>query len=70
LTDTKEVVMSVHTDVRPVAAPEDVSTLTGLMVEPELAVSDAPLYSPQAAMVLLALLLLSPDTPVEPKKKR
>ncbi|WP_277347244.1 hypothetical protein [Streptomyces sp. CB01881] len=36
-----------------------------LMTEDEAAVSDAPTYCPEAAGVLLALLLLSPKQPEE-----
>jgi len=37
------------------------------MAEPESVVSDAPLYSPSAAGLLLALLLLSPNDPKDSK---
>ncbi|ONI87799.1 hypothetical protein ALI22I_20980 [Saccharothrix sp. ALI-22-I] len=63
--------MSVQTAVRSVATPEQQVALGRLMAEPETSVSDAPLYSPQAAglALLLALLLVSPSVPEEPKKK-
>lgn len=62
--------MSAQTAVRPVATPEDQSVLAALMAPTEAPISDAPLFSPQAAGValLLGLLLLSPQTPAEPKK--
>lgn len=63
--------MSLRTAVRPVATPEEQLALCSLMAEPESTVSDAPLYSPQAAGLLLLglLLLLSPPVPEEPKEK-
>jgi hypothetical protein len=60
--------MSVHTLIRPVAAPADVELLGTLVAEPESAVADPPLHTPNAALLLLALLLLSPSTPKEPGK--
>lgn len=45
----------------------ETTAVTSLMAEPEAAISDAPVFSPQAAGALLALLLLSPKT--EPKDK-
>lgn len=59
--------MAVRTELCPVATPVHVSTLDGLMAEPESVVSDAPLYSPSAAGLLLALLLLSPNDPKDGK---
>lgn len=63
--------MSARTTVCPVATPEEQAALQALMAEPEAAVSDAPLYSPQGAgaLALLLGLLLSPDVPKEPKDK-
>ncbi|MFB7909289.1 hypothetical protein [Kitasatospora sp. NPDC056076] len=43
----------------------EAETLASLMVEDEAVVSDAPTYSPEAAGVLLALILLSPKQPKE-----
>jgi hypothetical protein len=62
--------MFTKTPVRPVAAPEDQAVLSALMAEPEAVLSDAPLYTPQAAGALLLglLLILSPATPKEPRK--
>jgi hypothetical protein len=62
--------MSVQVLVRPSATPEARLALEKLMVEPETPLSDAPLYTPSAAGVLLLglLLALSPETPKEPKK--
>ncbi|AGJ58311.1 hypothetical protein ACFWFI_28905 [Streptomyces sp. NPDC060209] len=51
------------------ATPAQTTTLSALMAEPEAAVSDAPLYTPEAAGFLLALLLLSPKEPKEPRGK-
>lgn len=51
------------------ATQTETTALGALMVEPEAAVSDAPLYTPEAAGVLLALLLLSPKEPKEPRGK-
>ncbi|MCM2420999.1 hypothetical protein [Streptomyces sp. RKAG293] len=54
----------------PVVAPDP--TALGLaMMEPETALSDAPVYSPQAigGGILLLGLLLSPSQPKEPKDK-
>ena len=59
--------MTVRTELCPVATPVHVSALDGLMAEPESVVSDAPLYSPSAAGLLLALLLLSPNDPKDSK---
>ncbi|GGP64774.1 hypothetical protein [Saccharothrix coeruleofusca] len=61
--------MSAQTVVRPVATPEEQAVLHELMAEPEAAISDAPLYSPQSAGLLLLGLLLSPEVPKEPKDK-
>ncbi|MER5253018.1 MULTISPECIES: hypothetical protein [unclassified Streptomyces] len=54
----------------PLLSPDPVA-LGAAMVEPETAVSDAPVYSPQAggAGLLLLGLLLSPSQPKEPKDK-
>lgn len=41
------------------------AALTALVDEPEAPFSDAPVYSPQGAGVLLLLALLSPKTPKE-----
>ncbi len=49
--------------------PTDATALGTTMVEPEADLSDAPVYSPQAAGVLLLLVLLSPKEPKEPKNK-
>ncbi|MEU1015097.1 hypothetical protein ABZ383_19310 [Streptomyces sp. NPDC005900] len=49
--------------------PTDAPALGTTMVEPEAMVSDAPIYTPQAAGVLLLLALLSPAEPKEPKGK-
>ncbi|MER5896088.1 hypothetical protein [Streptomyces sp. NPDC001876] len=51
------------------ATTTETTALGALMVEPEAAVSDAPLYTPEAAGFLLALLLLSPKEPKEPRGK-
>ncbi|MEU1126085.1 hypothetical protein ABZ371_21605 [Streptomyces sp. NPDC005899] len=51
------------------ATPTDTTALGALMVEPEAAISDAPLHTPEAAGFLLALLLLSPKEPKEPRGK-
>ncbi|THC51914.1 hypothetical protein [Streptomyces sp. A1499] len=48
----------------------DTATLCTAMVEPEAALSDAPVYAPQAAGVLLLLALLSPKEPKEPKEPK
>ncbi|MFF7726468.1 hypothetical protein [Streptomyces sp. NPDC008001] len=55
--------------LRPLAKPAGAAAIGSLMVEPEAAVSGAPLPAPEAAGVLLALLLLSPKEPKEPKGK-
>lgn len=47
-------------------APTDTAALGMAMVEPEAELSGAPVYAPEAAGFLLALLLLSPK---EPKDK-
>lgn len=54
----------------PVVAP-DLAALRSAMAEPETALSDAPVYSPQAigGGLLLLGLLLSPTQPKEPKDK-
>ncbi|WBB61210.1 hypothetical protein O7599_01220 [Streptomyces sp. WMMC500] len=43
------------------------AALTALVDEPEAPYSDAPVYSPQGAGVLLLALLLSPKLPKEPR---
>jgi hypothetical protein len=63
----EEVMMAVRTELCPVATPTDVSALDMLMAEPESVISDAPLYTPSAAGVLLLLILLSPKGPKENK---
>ncbi|WP_328912011.1 MULTISPECIES: hypothetical protein [unclassified Streptomyces] len=62
--------MLAHTLHAPVTTP-DLAALGTAMVEPETAVSDAPVYSPQAfgGGLLLLGLLLSPTQPKEPKNK-
>jgi hypothetical protein len=62
--------MSVHTLVRPVAAPADIAKLNTLVAEPETALADPPLATPNAAGALLLglLLALSPGTPKDPRK--
>ena len=62
--------MSAQTMVRPIATPADQAALGTLMTEPEAVLSDPPLEAPQAAgaLLLLGLLLLSPETPKEPAK--
>ncbi|KUJ69990.1 hypothetical protein ACZ90_06385 [Streptomyces albus subsp. albus] len=52
-----------------IADPTEEAATHTLMAEPEAAVSDAPLYTPQAAGVLLLLALLSPKAPTEPRDK-
>ncbi|MGW6915242.1 hypothetical protein ACWGB8_15710 [Kitasatospora sp. NPDC054939] len=47
------------------ATAAEADALTMLMTEDEAAVSDAPTYQPEAAGVLIALLLLSPKQPTE-----
>lgn len=63
--------MFMQTTMCPVATPTQLSALDALMAEPETPVSDVPLYSPNAAgaLLLAALLLLSPVTPKETKQK-
>ncbi|MBP2404568.1 hypothetical protein SNS2_3182 [Streptomyces netropsis] len=51
------------------ATPAETSAVGDLMVEPEAAVSGAPVPSPEASMILLVSLLLSPKEPKEPKGK-
>ncbi|GAA3013425.1 hypothetical protein [Streptomyces fulvorobeus] len=46
--------------------PTDATELGAVMVEPEAELSGAPVYAPEAAGVLLLLILLSPK---EPKDK-
>lgn len=53
--------------VQPVGTTVEATALGSLMVEPEAVVSDAPLYAPEAAGVLLLLALLSPREPKEPR---
>jgi hypothetical protein len=60
--------MSVHTLTRTVAAPADVEQLSALVAEPESALADPPLHVPNAGLLLLAALLISPSTPKEPGK--
>jgi hypothetical protein len=61
----EEASMSAQMLLRPSAAPDQVSALHAMMIEPEQSVSDAALYSPQALALLLlaAAALLSPRVP-------
>lgn len=43
--------------------------VNSLISEPEGSISDAPAYSPEAAGLLLLLILLSPKEPTEPRRK-
>ncbi|MGP3970846.1 hypothetical protein [Streptomyces sp. 6N223] len=64
--------MSVQTSapVTPVfAGSAEHAAMTSLMSEPEAPVSGAPVYSPQAGALLLALTFISPKPPKEPRKK-
>ncbi|MYS23348.1 hypothetical protein GTW78_25115 [Streptomyces sp. SID4948] len=40
-----------------------------LISEPEASVSGAPVFAPEASQLLLALILLSPKEPAEPRGK-
>ncbi|MFD4835627.1 hypothetical protein GT204_14530 [Streptomyces sp. SID4919] len=61
--------MLTHKDTRIVATESEMSAVGTLMLEPETTVSGAPVYAPEAAGLLLALLLLSPKEPKEPTGK-
>ncbi|MET9415191.1 hypothetical protein ABZY03_13620 [Streptomyces klenkii] len=61
--------MLTQESLRPLATPSESAAIGSLMVEPEAAVSGAPLPAPEAAGFLLLLLLLSPKEPKEPKGK-
>ncbi|MDT0346187.1 hypothetical protein [Streptomyces litchfieldiae] len=64
--------MSVQTTTRTpavLAGSAEHAAMTALIAEPEAPVSGAPVWSPQAAGVLLALILLSPKQPTEPRDK-
>lgn len=61
---------TIRTTRAPLATPTEATTLDALMVEDEAVVSDAPTYQPEAAGVLIALLLLSPKQPAEKKPTR
>ncbi|MGV9878623.1 hypothetical protein [Streptomyces sp. NPDC003006] len=50
--------------------PTEATALGTAMVEPEAILSDAPIYAPEAAGKLLALLLASPQEPKEPKEPK
>ncbi|MFF5127089.1 hypothetical protein ACFY41_09185 [Streptomyces syringium] len=50
------------------ASPTDDAAVGALMAEPETAISDAPVFAPEAVASLLALL--SPKTPKEPKEPK
>ncbi|MCE6994158.1 hypothetical protein LZG04_04930 [Saccharothrix sp. S26] len=60
--------MPVQTTTRTVATPAEIEQLGALVAEPECALTDPPLHVPNAAGVLLALLLLSSGTPKESRK--
>ncbi|MFE3826937.1 hypothetical protein ACIBJC_01865 [Streptomyces sp. NPDC050509] len=53
--------------MRPTEITLDTDALGTAMAEPEAPLSDAPVYAPEAAGVLLLLALLSPKEPKEPK---
>lgn len=52
-----------------IADPAEVSAVHSLMVEPEAPLSDAPLPAPECKGFVLALLVISPKGPKEPKDK-
>ncbi|MBB5120450.1 hypothetical protein AF335_11010 [Streptomyces eurocidicus] len=54
---------------RIIATPAEAAAIGSMMVEPEATVSDPPLPAPEAAGFILALLLMSPKEPKEPKGK-
>ncbi|MFJ9517430.1 hypothetical protein ACIRPK_04030 [Kitasatospora sp. NPDC101801] len=53
----------IHTPVRPQATAAERAALAGLLAEGEATVSAAPVHRPEAAGLLLLLLLLSPKPP-------
>jgi hypothetical protein len=64
--------MSVQTSARvaPVyAGSAEHAAMTTLVAEPEAPVSGAPVYSPQAGALLLAVTFISPKPPKEPREK-
>ncbi|MET9428235.1 hypothetical protein [Streptomyces sp. NPDC003036] len=56
---------------RPVApaTAQEQAAVTALISAPEAAVSGAPVYAPEAAGLLLSLVLLSPKEPKEPGER-
>ncbi|MFE4371748.1 hypothetical protein ACFRMN_26630 [Streptomyces sp. NPDC056835] len=64
--------MSVQTITRTravLAGSAERAAVNSLIAEPEASVSGAPVFAPEAAALLLALLLLSPKEPTEPREK-
>ncbi|MEU0990743.1 MULTISPECIES: hypothetical protein [unclassified Streptomyces] len=64
--------MSVHTPIRTRTVRAEAAERTavrGLFTEPEAAVSGAPVYAPEALLLLLAAVLLSPRQPKQPSGK-
>ncbi|MEO3978528.1 hypothetical protein [Streptomyces sp. CAU 1734] len=58
--------MSVHTPTRTRSIRAEAAERTavrGLITEPEATVSGAPVYAPEAVLLLLAAVLLSPRAP-------
>ncbi|MER5768739.1 hypothetical protein [Streptomyces sp. NPDC001985] len=58
------------THIRTVHAEADERfAVRSLITEPEATVSGAPVYAPEAALILLAAVLLSPKQPKQPQEK-
>ncbi|GAA2250914.1 hypothetical protein GCM10010232_43560 [Streptomyces amakusaensis] len=55
--------MSITTTRTVLADVDERTAVHALMTEPEATVSGAPVYAPEAALILLAALLLSPKQP-------
>ncbi|MFI5756261.1 hypothetical protein [Streptomyces sp. NPDC051569] len=61
--------MMLSRTISPAEITLDEHALGTAMTEPEAPMSDAPVYAPEGAGVLLLLLLLSPKEPAEPKTR-
>ncbi|MFD7290004.1 hypothetical protein [Streptomyces sp. NPDC059863] len=64
--------MSVQTVTRTrgaLAGSAERAAVNSLIAEAEASVSGAPVFAPEAGAILLALILLSPKEPTEPREK-
>ncbi|SEG77078.1 hypothetical protein SAMN04489712_111245 [Thermomonospora echinospora] len=55
--------MLAQREIAGIGVGTDAADIGALMVEPETAISDAPVFTPNGALLLLAAVLLSPKGP-------